>query len=603
MPSMSARTVFTLLEEAAARFGDVPALHQPAPGDPKARYRVFSWPQFRDSAKEIAAGLHRVGMGKGDIIAIHSETRAEFYLADFGIMASGAIAAAVYTSYPPPEIVETLRASTAKLVFVDTPKAYISLRESGGASLAVQWVLLTGQAENAMELEQLRLLGRRAMADDGAYFDRLHGAVQPSDHAILYLTSGATGEPKMALVTHAALVANVDMGPSVVDISPRDVILAFLPSAHIAQRIGVELLSVRMGVPSYFSEGLSRLPHEMQSVRPTFFLAPPRVWERIYSSVCTEIRKRGPAMQRIFWGALGLSMRATALRNQGKPVAPWMRSSLKLADRIVFSKLRARFGGRMRLPVSGAAPLGRDLAHFYESIGMPLIEGYGLTEGGITTLNPLDRPKAGSIGKMLPGVQCKIGEDGELLLGGPTIFSQYFRDPETTAQVLRDGWLHTGDVAELDSDGYFYITGRKKEMIVSSNGKKIYPSRIENLFKMEPIVSQMILIGDRKPYVSALFTINPAAAESLKGMEATKGRTLEALASAAPVQTEVKRAVQKANKQLAPFEQIRKFRILNREFSIEQGELTATMKVRRAKVLANFQDVVKELYAGREDAD
>ncbi len=600
---MRARTVFTLLEEAAAKFGDVPALHQPSAGDTKSRYRVYTWPEFRDAAMEIAAGLHCVGIVKGDVAAIHSETRAEFYMADFGIMASGAISAAVYTSYPPAEIVETLRASTAKLVFVDTPKALQILRTAGGDALGIQWVLLSGKAEGAMELDELRHLGRGAIAGESDFFERLHGVIQPRDPAILYLTSGATGEPKMGLVTHAALVANVDMGPSVVDISQSDVILAFLPSAHIAQRIGIELLGVRMGVPAYFSEGLSRLPHEMQSVRPTFFLAPPRVWERIYSSVCAEIRKRNPAMQRVFWGALGLSLRAISSRNQGKYVAPWVRTSLKLADRVVFSKIRARFGGRMRLPVSGAAPLGKDLANFYEAIGMPLIEGYGLTEGGITTLNPLERPKAGSIGKMLPGIEWKISEEGELLIGGPTLFAEYFRDPETTAQVLRAGWLHTGDIAEVDNDGYLYITGRKKEMIVSSNGKKIYPSRIENLFKMEPIVSQMILIGDRKPYVSALFTLNPAAAESLKGMEGSRGKTLEELAAAKPVQAEVKRAVQKANKQLAPFEQIRKFRILQREFAIEQGELTATMKVRRAKVLANFQHVVGELYAGKEDAD
>ncbi len=204
---------------------------------------------------------------------------------------------------------------------------------------------------------------------------------------------------------------------------------------------------------------------------------------------------------------------------------------------------------------------------------------------------------------MLPGVKWKLSEEGELCLGGPTIFSGYFRDPETTAQVLRDGWLHTGDIAAVDEQGFFSITGRKKEMIVSSNGKKIYPSRLEGLLKMEPIFSQMILVGDRRPYVSALFTLNEAAARSLKGMESNTTAPLHELAAADPVLSEVKRAVRKANQQLAPFEQIRKFRILEREFSIEHGELTATMKVRRGKVLENFHNVVAELYAGKDEME
>ncbi|MCS7023502.1 MAG: AMP-binding protein [Bryobacteraceae bacterium] len=598
---MTPPNVFTLLEQAASRFGDAPALHQPTGAASGPSYLTYSWTQFCHASREIAVGLRKLGIERGDIVAVDAETRAEFYLADFGIMGAGAIAAALYTSYPPAEHVKTLRSCDAKLVFVDTPKTFSALMNAGAGDLAVRWILLTGEVSGVMGLGELRRLGQQELAADPTAFDRMHAQVKPEDYAILYLTSGATGEPKMGLVRHGALVENIEMGPKVIDLGPEDVILAFLPSAHIAQRIGVELLSVRCGVPTWFSEGLARLPHEMQNVRPTFFLAPPRVWERIYSSVCTEIRKRGPAMRRVFWGALGLGLKAAQLRREGKPVPAWMARMLTLADKVVFQKLRSRFGGRMRLAVSGAAPLGKDLAQFYEAIGMPLIEGYGLTEGGITTLNPVHAPKPGSIGKMLPGVLYKFTEDGELCLGGPTIFAGYYKDPDTTAQVLRDGWLHTGDLAEVDAEGYFYITGRKKEMIVSSNGKKVYPSRLENLLKMEPIFNQIVLIGDKRPYVSALFTINVAAAESLKGMEGHKGRPMSELVTAEPVQAEVKRAVQKANKQLAAFEQIRKFRILERELSIEHGELTATMKVRRGKVMENFQSIISELYVGKEE--
>lgn len=596
---MSSRTVFSVLDETARLHGRTPALHQPAGG----KYHSWTWEEYRDAVRETASGLRRLGVQKGGVVALVSETRAEFYFADLGIMAAGAISAACYPSYPPPELARTLKACRANVVFVDTPKMLAALRAAAGSDLKALWILLTGDAENAYTLDGLRAMGREAIGDDSELFTRVQAQIHPEDYAILYLTSGATGEPKMGLVTHAALVANIDMGTQVVDLGPKDAVLAFLPSAHIAQRVGVELLSMRMAVPTWFSEGLSKMPHELQKVRPTFLLAPPRVWERVYSSVATEIRKRGGFTRRLFHGALGLGLRASRLRQRGEPVPAWLARSLKVADRLVFRKLRARFGGRMRLPVSGAAPLGKDLAQFYDAIGMPLIEGYGLTEGGITTLNPVHAPRLGSIGRMLPGVEHRITEEGELALRGPTLFSGYFHDPDATAAVLRDGWLATGDLAEEDADGYIYITGRKKEMIVASNGKKIYPSRVENLFKVEPVVNQMILVGDGKPYVSALFTINTAAAEALRGMESYRGLPAEEIAAAPPVHEEVKRAVARANRQLAPFEQIRKFRILERDFSIEEGELTATMKVRRARVLENRRSAISEIYTGRDEPE
>jgi long-chain acyl-CoA synthetase len=462
--------------------------------------------------------------------------------------------------------------------------------------------VLTGEAENALTLESLRAEGRQAMADDPHLFERIRSEVRPDDLAILYLTSGATGEPKMGLTTHAALVANVDMGPIALKLTPQDCTISFLPSAHIAQRVVIELLPIEMGVPVWFSESLAKLPNEMKTIRPTFLLAPPRVWERIFASIHTEIKKKSALARQLFHGAVGLGAEVARLREEGKPVPKWMLNTLKIADRLVFSKIRARLGGRLHLAASGAAPLGKELGRFYAAIGMPLIEGYGLTEGGVVTLNPLDRPKSGSIGTALPGVKLRLAEDGELLVKGATVFAGYYKDPESTAAVLRDGWLYTGDIAEFDSDHYVYITGRKKELIVSSNGKKIYPARIENLFKTEGIVNQVVLIGDRLPFVTALVTVNLANAEGLKGMEPLKGKQPNEIAVAPPVVSEVQKAVARVNQQLAPFEQIRKFRILERDFSIESGELTPTMKVRRNRVIENHRELVSELYMGKEES-
>jgi long-chain acyl-CoA synthetase len=586
------RTVYTMLEETAATQGDLPALHQ---GE-----RVYTWNEYLLAVREIAAGLQALGVRVGDVVALDSETRAEFYLADVGIMAAGGVAAALYNSYPVAEQVRTLRVCGAAAVFAENPQSLRALRAAASPPLDIPWILLTGTAEGALSLDELRSMGREAIARDPGFAARLRSEVGPGDYAILYLTSGATGEPKMGLVTHASLVANVDLGPPALNLTPQDSTIAFLPSAHIVQRLVMELLPLRCGVPVHFAESLLKLPQELQRVRPTIFVAPPRLWERVHATIRTELRKKPQVVQKVFHAALALGRLAARRRQQGRRLPLAGRIWLKLADHLIFSRMRARFGGRVRVCGSGSAPLGTHLAEFYQAIGMPLIEGYGLTEGGVVVLNPLDRPKAGSVGKPFPGIELRLADDGELMIRSATLFAGYFRDPEATAQVLRDGWLATGDLAEIDAEGYVFITGRKKELIVSSTGRKIYPSRIESLFRLEPIVSQVLLVGDRLPYLAALLTVNTGAAEGLKGMERYRGRPAAEIVSAPPVKAEVQQALARVNRSVAQFEQIRKFRILEREFSIDAGELTATMKVRRSRALENFRDVVAELYAGRD---
>jgi long-chain acyl-CoA synthetase len=574
--------MYAVLEETATTFGRAPALHQPTG---KGNYQTYTWMDYKRAAEEIACGLRQLGIGKGHTVALHSETRAEFYLADLGVLANGSIAAALYTTYPFADQVKNLRASRAQAVFVEDPKSMQALIDAAGRDTfaGLHWILLTGELAGALTLEQLRAKGRAALKKDPQAFEKIRADVHPEDAAILYLTSGATGEPKMGLVSHAALTSNIDMGPQVLPLSHADSTIAFLPSAHIAQRVVIEFLPIRFGMPVWFSAGIAKLPHEMKNIGPTFLLAPPRVWERIFATVNTELKKKSAPARKMFHGAVGLGAEVSRLREEGKPVPKTMLAMLKIADRLVFSKIRERLGGRIRVAASGAAPLGKELARFYAAIGMPLIEGYGLTEGGVVCLNPVARPKSGSIGIRMPGVELRLAEDGELLVKSPTLFSGYYDDPGATAAVLRDGWLYTGDIAEIDADGYVYITGRKKELIVSSNGKKIYPARIEMLFKTEPIVNQVVLIGDRLPYVTALVTVN--AAEGATSAEA-----------------EVKKAVARVNRKLAPFEQIRKFRIIERDFSVETGELTPTMKVRRNRVLENHRELVSELYMGKEES-
>jgi len=572
MTEVNARTVWAVLESTAAKHPDRIAMQQP---QGSGKYRTWTWHEYADTVREVAVALRARGVKKGDMIALAAETRAEFYLADQAVMAAGAIAAALYTSLPVAEQAKALIASGARVTFVENLKSLQSLQHS--VSTEQLWILLTGEAQDHPTLATLRTEGQKILAADPKAFDKIQAEYSDADLAVLYMTSGATGEPKMGLVTHRAIVTNLDMGPHVLPLSPDDATIAFLPSAHIAQRVVVELLPAHSGACVWFSESLSKLPHEMRAIRPTFFLAPPRVWERVFASISAEIKKRPAPIRKLFYMGVGVGSEASRLRQQAKPVPAWMRLALRFFDRVIFAKIRERLGGKIRVAASGAAPLGKDLADFYAAIGMPLIEGYGLTEGGVAALNPLDRPKSGSIGKLLPGIEARLEDDGELMLRSTCLFSGYFNDPAATAAVLRDGWLATGDIAEQDRDGYFYITGRKKDLIVSSNGKKIYPARIEALLKREPLISHVLLIGDRLPYVTALISATAAEAEA---------------AIAAAVKT--------TNRELADFERIRKYKIVGREFSIEQGELTPTMKLRRARVLENHRDLVSEMYAGRD---
>ena len=589
---MPARTVFTALEETARQYGDAVALYQPSGGKAGGGYRTYSWNEWLRTSAEIALGLRALGLRKGEIVCILSETRAEFYLTDVGIMAAGGVAAALYTAYPMPDLLRNIQSIAPRFLFVEDAKALAELTgvaEAQGVKLPEHVVLMVGERTAVTTLDELQHAGRQLLERDPSALSRLKEELSTDDAAILYLTSGATGEPKMGLTTHAAILANVDMAPVALPVGPQDSTVVFLPSAHIAQRIVLEMVPLRMGMPVWFSESLARLPAELKSIRPTVFLAPPRVWERMYATISSEVRKRPLILRKVFHGALGLGLEASRYRQEGKPLPKWMARTLKGANKLVFSKIRERLGGRLRIAASGAAPLGKDLAEFFSAVGMPLIEGYGLTEAGILSFNPLDRPKPGSIGKLLPGVEMRIAEDGELQVRSPCVFMGYYRDEIATRSVLsEDGWFSTGDIGEVDQDGYWFITGRKKELIVSSSGKKIYPARIESLFKMEPTVSQVVLIGDKRPYMTAILTINSANMDGDKGAGKEKA---------------VKDVVARVNKQLADFERIRRFKILDREFAIERGELTPTMKIRRAQVLENHKDLVSELYLGREESE
>ncbi len=519
---MPGRNVFTVLEETTRKYGDAAALHQPLPGKGQAGYNSYTWQQWLTASREIAMGLRSLGLQNGDIACVLSETRLEFYLVDLGIMGAGGVSGALYTANPMRDLAENLRAAQSRFFFVEDEKTLRSLASAMhdlGGSLPPHVILMTGDESSpgVLTLPQLRKAGRQALAGDPGAFERLQATISPQDPAILYLTSGATGVPKMGVTSHAAILANIDMGPLVLPMRPDDSTLAFLPSAHIAQRIVLELVPMRMGTPVYFSESLARLPTDLRTVKPTVFLAPPRVWERMYSTVMTEVKKRPPLARRLFAMALELGMKKVRYQQAGRPVPSGLSSVVSLANKVVFAKVRERLGGRIRIAASGAAPLGKDLAEFFAAIGIPIVEGYGLTEVGIlSSTRWTTRELEASVSFSRSRSEARRGWRTSCAL--PCVFYGYYqRRSRYSFGAGCEGWFSTGDIAEVDADGFWYITGRKKELIVSSNGKKIYPSRIENLFKMEPLVSQVLLVGDKKPYLTAILTLNTAQLSSIPG--------------------------------------------------------------------------------------
>lgn len=588
-----ARIICDLLRVRARLSADQPALHQPRGSRTERSYETFTWRQYAEAVDEIAAGLLELGVGAGDIVALDSDSHAEFYLFDLGVMACGAASAALYPTSPPKEKLRLIERCQAKALICQD---VISFARLASAKTDVR-ILMRGEAAGAESMDALRERGRAALGRDPELVNRAGAAIRPEDDAIIYLTSGATGEPKIVVSSHAAVVANVLGAMSMIDVRPEDTAFAFLPSAHIAQRLVAQIAPVAAGVPVWFAESLNTVAEEIQNVAPTAMVAPPQVWDRVRRRVVEAVEREPGWKQRIFRAAIGAGMKRSRLQQAGQGVPLWLHGACAVFESMVYSKLRARVGGKLRVAISGAAPLAEDLAHFWAAVGIRITEGYGLTEAGILTFNSPGAERFGSVGKALPGVELDRAEDGELLVRSPYSFSRYLHDEETTAAVMRRSWIYTGDVAEIAPDGYVKITGRKKEIIVSSSGKNIFPAAIEEHFRTDPLIANALLVGDSQPHLGALLTLNPTAVRALPGMEEHQGSASLPLHELEPVRTALDRIVRQVNRRLSTAERVHKYRVLPRDFSIEKGEVTPTLKLRRKVILEHFQDEIAELYA------
>jgi long-chain acyl-CoA synthetase len=440
-----------------------------------------------------------------------------------------------------------------------------------------------------------KLIGSEPIVDlERERFEASMKSVEPTDLASIIYTSGTTGTPKGVLLSHGNFATNVRDAP--IDVSEKDLCLSFLPLCHVAERVA-DYVYFERGATVAYAESIDTVPRNMQEVRPTVAVGVPRFFEKVYSRVMAAMEDASPARRKIFEWAVAVGNEAAPAKLAGKPLGGALRWKYLVADALVFKKLRARLGGRMRMFISGAAPLARHLAEFFYAIGLPICEAYGLTETSpLVSANTLDKMKFGTVGRVIPNVEVKIAGDGEILVRGPNVMQGYYKMEEQSAEVMSGDWFHTGDIGELDADGYLKITDRKKDLLKTSGGKYIAPAPIENLLKRSPFISMAVVIADRRKFACALIVPD---FDKLRVWAEASGLAFannEILVGYSKTQDRIMEEVVRLCADLPRYEQIKKIAVLDREFTIEGGEITPTMKVRRRVVESRYKQQIESIY-------
>jgi long-chain acyl-CoA synthetase len=567
--TLAARTAPELWRWVLAQGFEPPAYLEEQPHG----WRPVSWEEASERVDALANGLLARGVRHGDAVAVLSRTRLEWVLLDWATMLIGAVVVGLYPTNSAKECRYILDHSGAVLAFVEDDEQQAKLASVHDALPAL------GAIVRFDELPALEAEGDAYRASRPDALAAAQAAVHEDDLATLIYTSGTTGPPKGCMLTHRNLVTAA--GRAQKHFEGDDVIVLFLPLAHSFGRLAHQVAAYHGSTVALVADA-ARIQEAIAVVRPTILPAVPRVYEKIHANVLGEIERSGGAKRAIGLWAIGVGGRASRLRRENRPVPLLLRVEERIADRLVFSKVRQRLGGRLRLGISGAAPLGVDVLEFFHSLGMLVIEGYGLTEtSSSTTVNAPDDFRFGTVGRVVVGCEIKLDTDGEILVRSDTVFGGYYKDPEATrAAFTEDGWFRTGDVGEVDEDGYVKITDRKKDLIITAGGKNIAPQNLENALKASRFVSQALVVGDRRPYVTALITLDWDEVNA-------SGRDPQAL---------VADIVAAVNKDRVRVEQIKRFAVLPRDFTQDQGELTPTLKLRRKAVQEHFADEIEDLY-------
>jgi len=573
-------------------------------------FHDFSSHEFFAQIRALSLSLQGLGVGRGDRVGLVCESRPEWSVADLAIMTAGAVTVPVYPTLSAAQTEFILLDAGVKVVVVSDGAQLAKLREIAPGLPAVTTVIpvvptlpLPDAAPGGPAIRPMADLisaGKASVAADpglAAAFEANARQVQPGDVATIIYTSGTTGHPKGVVLTHHNILSNMYAGNSILQISDADHPLSFLPLSHVFERL-VLYVYLLVGADVSFAESLQTITRDLVRVRPTMMTGVPRVFEKFHHAVLDAVADAPGPRKALFHWAIAVGDAVSQARLEGRRPPLWATMQRPLADALVLRKIRSRVGGRIRLMVSGSAPLCKTTAEFFYAVGLPIAECYGLTESspGITA-NPPWAPRLGTVGVPFPGVEVRIADDGEVLARGPNIMQGYYNRPEETAAALRDGWLHTGDIGHLDGSGYLTITDRKKDLIVTSGGKNIAPAPIELRLKKSPLVSEAVLVGDRRNFPAVLIIPDFVVLEEhLRAAGAPSG-TREQLSTRPDVQVIFQALLDEVNVDLAQFEKIKRFALLPKEMTIEGGELTPTMKIRRKIVEQHWAHVIEQLYA------
>jgi long-chain acyl-CoA synthetase len=565
------RTIARLWRDATAEPRPDPAYLHEVDGE----WVPVSWEEAAEAVDEIANGLLALGIAKGDAFALVGRTALEWALFDFALALVGAVGAPIYSSSSERDVQYILEHSRSVGALVEDDEI-----EAKVGNAVEHVVSYAGLAE-------LRASGRAYAAAHPNDLQERTDSIDEDDLFTFIYTSGTTGPPKACMIRHRNYYAMVQKSDEFEErlTLPGDVLLLYLPLAHNYGRL-LHLSGAYIGFTTAFLSDPMQAAAELPRVRPTLFPSVPRVYEKIYATVTARFEAETGVRRKLVDWALRVGREVSVLRQAQQPVPAGLARKHRLADRLVYSKVKERLGGRLRIANAGGAPLSRDIAEFFHSLDILILEGYGLSE--VTTAATVNRPEAfkfGTVGRPMPGVELEFEPDGEILIRSNTVFAGYYRDPEATAEALDDeGFVHTGDIGHLDEDGFLVITDRKKDIIVTAGGKNVAPQNLENELKTHAIVSQALVIGDRRPYIGVLITLDPDAASD-------------------EPEAAVSRAIDAVNDGRSRFEQIKRFRILPRDFSLEHDELTPTLKIRRKVILDHFAEDVEALYSSGSKPD
>jgi len=564
----------------------------------EGKYVPLSTQEFGRRVRNFCLGLRDLGLGRQDKIVLLSENRPEWVICDLANLCLGAITVPIYTSLVSEQIKYIVDDSDAKAVIVSNEEQWKKIEAIRPSLTKVRHfiTLMDESPDGVLTAAEVMKRGEARAEREPGLFESLALAVRPEDEASLIYTSGTTGVPKGVILTHRNFLSNVEACSQILEFSDKDTVLSFLPLSHVLERM-VTFTYLYKGCRIAYAESIETVAQNLLEIRPHIMVSVPRVFEKIYARVMDSVLAGSALKKRIFFWALKVGKEYGRRKLAAAPIGRGLERKRNLAHKLVFSKIIEKTGGRIRFFVSGGAPLSKDIAEFFYSLGLVILEGYGLTETSpVISVNTFEAIRLGTVGKPIPGVEVKIAPDGEILTRGPNVMKGYYKKEAETKEAFEGGWFHTGDIGHFDEDGFLVITDRKKDIIVTAGGKNIAPQPIENIIKTNPYVSNVVVIGDRRRFVSALVVPNFEKLEEYARASGIAFRDRTELVGQKAVIHFIKAEIDRATPNLASYEKVKKIILLDREFEIEKGEITPTLKVKRNIIEKKYKAQIDALY-------